>query len=38
MGELLAETVKPGNPQLSHDVTIGKLKDIGIERMQSHRC
>jgi N6-adenosine-specific RNA methylase IME4 len=35
-GELLAETVKPGNPQLSHDGTIGTLPD-GINRKQSSR-
>lgn len=35
-GELLRETVRPGNPQLSHGVTIGKLPE-GISRMQSSR-
>ena len=29
--------VRPGNPQLSHDVTIGRLDDFGIDRMQSSR-
>ena len=36
-GEMLAEQVKPGNPQLLHDVTIAKLDDLGIERIQSSR-
>jgi len=35
-GELLKATVKPGNPQLSHDVTIKTLPD-GISRKQSSR-
>ena len=35
-GELLKVTVKPGNPQLSHDVTIKTLPD-GISRKQSSR-
>jgi hypothetical protein len=35
-GELLRVTVKPGNPQLSHDVTIKTLPD-GISRKQSSR-
>ena len=39
MGEMLREAVKPGNPQLSHDVTIRpKLAELGIERTDSHRC
>ena len=37
MGELLAETVKPGNPQFSHGENIGRLKDIGIDHNQSHQ-
>lgn len=37
-GEILAGMVKPGNPQLSHDVTIvPKLSDLGISKMQSSR-
>ncbi len=38
MGEILAETVnhKGGNPQLSHDVRVGKLPD-GIEWNESSR-
>ncbi len=36
IGELLAQTVKPGNPQLSHDATIG-LSELGITRSQSSR-
>jgi len=40
IGELLTENVKPGNPQLSHDVTI-KLNDYGINKVShvtnSHR-
>ena len=38
-GEMLAEIgVKPGNPQLSHDRTIGpKLDELGITRNQSSR-
>lgn len=35
-GELLAETVKAGNPQLLHDETISRLPE-GISRVQSHR-
>jgi len=41
VGEMLREMeVKPGNPQLSHDVTIEppRLADFGISRMQSFRC
>src|SRR3990167_189333 len=36
MGELLPKKVKAGNPQLSHDETIG-LEDLGISKSQSHR-
>lgn len=36
MGELLKDKIKAGNPQLSHDVTIG-LDDLGITRTQSSR-
>jgi len=40
-GEMLKGIeIKPGNPQLLHDVTIGitpKLEDFGITRIQSHR-
>jgi N6-adenosine-specific RNA methylase IME4 len=36
-GELLVEIVRPGNPQLSHDVTIDRLPELGIDRMQSSR-
>src|SRR4051812_11665131 len=36
LGELLAATVRPGNPQLSHDATIGRLP-AGITRTQSSR-
>jgi hypothetical protein len=36
IGELLAETVRPGNPQLSHDETIGRLPE-GVSRSDSHR-
>jgi len=36
-GELLKETVKPGNPQLSTDTTIEKLPELGITRDQSSR-
>jgi len=36
MGELLKDTVKAGNPQLSHDETIG-LEELGISRTQSSR-
>lgn len=35
-GELLAEQVRAGNPQLFHHVTIG-LEELGITRIQSHR-
>lgn len=35
-GELLAESVKAGNPQLSHGETIG-LDELGIDRNQSSR-
>lgn len=35
-GELLAETTRPGNPQLSHDATIGRLPE-GVTRSQSSR-
>src|SRR5258708_3467439 len=44
MGELLEETVQPGNPQLSHRATNNtshrevKLSDIGITRSDSSRC
>ncbi len=36
IGEVLAETVRPGNPQLSKDVTIGRLPK-GITRDQSSK-
>jgi hypothetical protein len=36
LGELLADTVRPGNPQLSNGSTIGKLPD-GITRDNSSR-
>jgi len=36
IGALLAETVKPGNPQLSREVTIG-LSELGITRNQSSK-
>jgi 16S rRNA G966 N2-methylase RsmD len=36
LGELLRETVRPGNPQLSHGATIGRLP-AGVSRSQSHR-
>jgi hypothetical protein len=37
-GEILPDTVKPGNPQLSHDGIIGpKLSDLGITLNQSSR-
>ena len=41
-GEMLADPtigVRPGNPQLSHDVIIPplKLNELGITLMQSHR-
>src|SRR5262249_31725129 len=36
LGELLAETVRPGNPQLSNDSTIGKLP-AGVSRDDSSR-
>jgi hypothetical protein len=36
LGELLSETVHPGNPQLSRDATIGRLPD-GITKDQSSR-
>lgn len=38
-GEMLSEMVKPGNPQLSHDVINAphRLADFGISLMQSHR-
>jgi len=36
MAEMLSETVRPGNPQLLHDETIG-LEEIGVSRIQSHR-
>ena len=36
LGELIGETVKPGNPQLLHDETIGRLPQ-GVSRTQSHR-
>lgn len=36
-GEMLAEQVKPGNPQFLHDERIVKLKDLGIAEIQSHR-
>ncbi|HEV8713505.1 MAG TPA: hypothetical protein VGX03_11850 [Candidatus Binatia bacterium] len=36
LGELLKETVRPGNPQLSHDTTIGRLPDR-VSRDQSSR-
>src|SRR3990167_6139697 len=36
IGERLAVEVKAGNPQLLQDETIG-LKELGIERIQSHR-
>ena len=36
IGELLAGTVRAGNPQLSHDATIG-LRKLGITRSQSSR-
>ena len=35
-GEILAETVRPGNPQLFHDGIIG-LSELGIGLTQSHR-
>ena len=36
-GELLPDTIKEGNPQLSDDMTVVKLKDIGISRNQSSK-
>jgi hypothetical protein len=36
LGQLLAEHVRAGNPQLSHAATIGKLPE-GINRSQSSR-
>ena len=38
-GEMLKESkIKPGNPQLSHDVIIvPRLDELGITPMQSHR-
>lgn len=36
MGEMLAETVRAGNPQLSRDTTIG-LRELGISRDKSSR-
>jgi hypothetical protein len=36
LGELLAGTVRAGNPQLLHDATIGRLPK-GVSRTQSHR-
>jgi len=36
LGELLEKTVRAGNPQLSHDVTIGTLPK-GVTRSQSSR-
>lgn len=35
-GDLLSSTTRPGNPQLSHDGTIGRLPE-GIDRKQSSR-
>ena len=37
IGEWLKENIKVGNPQLSQDVTIAKLSDIKINRMESSR-
>jgi site-specific DNA-methyltransferase (adenine-specific) len=37
MGELLEGQVRPGNPQLSTDVTIG-LHEVGISRNDSSQC
>ena len=39
-GEMLREMqVRPGNPQLSHGVTIAsRLADMGVDRKQSSRC
>ncbi|MCH7682064.1 type IV secretory system conjugative DNA transfer family protein [candidate division KSB1 bacterium] len=36
LGELIKETVRPGNPQLLQDETIGRLPQ-GVSRTQSHR-
>jgi hypothetical protein len=36
LGEMLAEMVHAGNPQLSHGATIG-LADVGVTRTQSSR-
>jgi len=36
LGEMLARTVRPGNPQLLHDATIGGLPE-GVNRIDSHR-
>ena len=36
LGELIKESVRPGNPQLSRDATIGRLPD-GITRIQAMR-
>jgi hypothetical protein len=36
LGELLAETVRAGNPQLLHDATITRLPE-GVTRSDSHR-